>query len=243
MIISANRPRGHTCGAILVQSQFSTAQQTGRALISPKPVYQNLAPQHRFAQLKHTPLRTVPCRSFCTRTPRRRLARCRVDVNALNVDLMSISAHKLYGPKGVGALYVRRRPRVRLEPQMNGGGQERGLRSGTVPTVLAVGLGAAAELAGRVRLPAPLHTVFVASFCIVLAPLVADCRYSQHRMSSGTDGAGQWPTAHAQSSGVEMSWRTTCNCTSCDAGPHCNRKSENKSGNCTLAPQLASNRG
>jgi cysteine desulfurase len=74
-----------------------------------------------------------------------------VDVNALNVDLMSISGHKLYGPKGIGALYVRRRPRVRLEPQMNGGGQERGLRSGTVPTSLAVGLGAAADLAGRVR--------------------------------------------------------------------------------------------
>jgi hypothetical protein len=73
-----------------------------------------------------------------------------IDVNGLNIDLMSISGHKLYGPKGVGALYVRRRPRVRLEPQMNGGGQERGLRSGTVPTGLAVGLGAACKLAGKV---------------------------------------------------------------------------------------------
>ena len=73
-----------------------------------------------------------------------------VDVNSANIDLMSISGHKLYGPKGVGALYVRRRPRVRLEPQMNGGGQERGLRSGTVPTALAVGLVAACELAGLV---------------------------------------------------------------------------------------------
>jgi cysteine desulfurase len=72
-----------------------------------------------------------------------------VDVNAAKIDLMSISGHKLYGPKGVGALYVRRRPRVRLEPQMSGGGQERGLRSGTVPAPLAVGLGAACEIAGR----------------------------------------------------------------------------------------------
>ena len=54
---------------------------------------------------------------------------------------MSISGHKLYGPKGVGALYVRRRPRVRVEPIQSGGGQERGIRSGTVPTPLAVGLG------------------------------------------------------------------------------------------------------
>eukprot|EP00730_Choanoeca_flexa_P013264 TRINITY_DN5135_c0_g2_i1.p1 TRINITY_DN5135_c0_g2~~TRINITY_DN5135_c0_g2_i1.p1 ORF type:complete len:461 (+),score=145.25 TRINITY_DN5135_c0_g2_i1:177-1559(+) len=70
-----------------------------------------------------------------------------VDVNELNIDLMSISGHKLYGPKGVGALYVRRRPRVRLEPLINGGGQERGLRSGTLPAPLAVGLGAACKVA------------------------------------------------------------------------------------------------
>eukprot|EP00741_Cyanophora_paradoxa_P015947 tig00000042_g15396.t1 len=70
-----------------------------------------------------------------------------IDVDAMNIDLMSISGHKLYGPKGVGALYVRRRPRVRLEPLINGGGQERGLRSGTLPTSLAVGLGAAARVA------------------------------------------------------------------------------------------------
>ena len=70
-----------------------------------------------------------------------------LDVNACKIDLASISGHKLYGPKGIGALYVRRRPRVRLEGQMSGGGQERGLRSGTVPHPLAVGLGAAAEVA------------------------------------------------------------------------------------------------
>ena len=69
-----------------------------------------------------------------------------VDVDSQNIDLLSLSGHKLYGPKGIGALYVRRRPRVRLEAQMSGGGQERGLRSGTVPTALAVGLGAAAEI-------------------------------------------------------------------------------------------------
>merc|ERR1712013_559580 len=72
-----------------------------------------------------------------------------VDVNKMNIDLMSISGHKIYGPKGVGALYVRRRPRVRVEPIQSGGGQERGLRSGTVPTPLVVGLGAACELANR----------------------------------------------------------------------------------------------
>uniref|UniRef100_A0A8B9QXE0 Cysteine desulfurase n=1 Tax=Anas platyrhynchos TaxID=8839 RepID=A0A8B9QXE0_ANAPL len=66
-----------------------------------------------------------------------------MDVNDMKIDLMSISGHKIYGPKGVGAVYVRRRPRVRLEPLQSGGGQERGLRSGTVPTPLAVGLGAA----------------------------------------------------------------------------------------------------
>lgn len=70
-----------------------------------------------------------------------------IDMSKTKIDLMSISGHKIYGPKGVGALYVRRRPRVRLEPQMSGGGQERGLRSGTVPTHLVVGLGAACEVA------------------------------------------------------------------------------------------------
>ncbi|KAJ7331876.1 hypothetical protein JRQ81_014056 [Phrynocephalus forsythii] len=70
-----------------------------------------------------------------------------VNVNEMKIDLMSISGHKIYGPKGVGAIYVRRRPRVRIEPIQSGGGQERGLRSGTVPTPLVVGFGAACELA------------------------------------------------------------------------------------------------
>jgi cysteine desulfurase len=71
-----------------------------------------------------------------------------VDVSALQVDLLSLSAHKMYGPKGIGALYVRRRdPHVRLEPLLDGGGHERGMRSGTLPVPLIVGLGAACALA------------------------------------------------------------------------------------------------
>ncbi len=72
-----------------------------------------------------------------------------MDVNEMNIDLMSISGHKIYGPKGIGALYVRRKPRIRLEPLINGGGQERGVRSGTLPTPLIVGFGKAAEIAGE----------------------------------------------------------------------------------------------
>jgi cysteine desulfurase len=70
-----------------------------------------------------------------------------VDLAQLKVDLMSFSAHKTYGPKGVGALFVRRKPRVRLEAQMHGGGHERGLRSGTLPTHQIVGMGAAFRIA------------------------------------------------------------------------------------------------
>jgi cysteine desulfurase len=75
-----------------------------------------------------------------------------VDVHADGIDLLSLCAHKFYGPKGIGALYVRRRdPQVRLQPLLDGGGHERGLRSGTVPVALVVGLGAAIELAVNVR--------------------------------------------------------------------------------------------
>jgi cysteine desulfurase len=70
-----------------------------------------------------------------------------VDLAALKVDLMSFSAHKTYGPKGVGALFVRRKPRVRIEAQMHGGGHERGMRSGTLPTHQIVGMGEAFRLA------------------------------------------------------------------------------------------------
>jgi len=70
-----------------------------------------------------------------------------LDVRDMNINLMSISGHKIYGPMGIGALYVGRKPRVRLEAMIHGGGQERGMRSGTIPTPLAVGLGKAATLA------------------------------------------------------------------------------------------------
>ncbi len=74
-----------------------------------------------------------------------------MDVNAANIDLLSLSAHKAYGPKGIGALYVRRKPRVRLHAQIHGGGHERGLRSGTLPTHQIVGMGEAFRIAEAER--------------------------------------------------------------------------------------------
>ncbi len=81
-----------------------------------------------------------------------------MDVNAANVDLLSLSAHKAYGPKGIGAIYVRRKPRVRLEAQMHGGGHERGLRSGTLPTHQIVGMGEAFRIC-REEMPAECEHV------------------------------------------------------------------------------------
>ena len=72
-----------------------------------------------------------------------------IDLGRMKIDLMSFSAHKIYGPKGIGALYVRRKPRVRLEAQMHGGGHERGMRSGTLATHQIVGMGEAFRLAGE----------------------------------------------------------------------------------------------
>ena len=70
-----------------------------------------------------------------------------LNVDEMNIDLMSISAHKIYGPKGIGAIYIRRKPRVRIKPIISGGGQERGIRSGTLATFLVAGLGKATEIA------------------------------------------------------------------------------------------------
>lgn len=75
------------------------------------------------------------------------VGRVEIDVDQMNIDLLSISSHKIYGPKGIGALYVRRKPRVRLVPIINGGGQERGMRSGTLSPALCVGFGEACAIA------------------------------------------------------------------------------------------------
>ena len=72
-----------------------------------------------------------------------------VDVNDLNIDIASLSSHKIYGPKGIGAIYIRRRPRVRMEAIFSGGGQERGMRSGTLAPALCVGMGAAAQICAQ----------------------------------------------------------------------------------------------
>ena len=81
-----------------------------------------------------------------------------IDVNAMNIDLLSMSAHKVYGPKGIGALYVRRKPRVRLEAQMHGGGHERGMRSGTLATHQCVGMGEAFHVA-REEMPVEIERI------------------------------------------------------------------------------------
>ncbi|GMI47594.1 hypothetical protein TrCOL_g4653 [Triparma columacea] len=77
------------------------------------------------------------------------LGKMPIDVDEMKIDLMSMSSHKIYGPKGIGGLYIRRRPRVRLTELISGGGQERGMRSGTLPHPLCVGFGEACEVAGR----------------------------------------------------------------------------------------------
>ncbi|MGH6995192.1 MAG: aminotransferase class V-fold PLP-dependent enzyme, partial [Stellaceae bacterium] len=89
-----------------------------------------------------------------------------LDVADLGIDLMSISGHKIYGPKGIGALYLRRRPRARIEPLFDGGGQERSMRSGTLPVPLIVGLGHATalakiEMAGEAQRLLALRTRFL----------------------------------------------------------------------------------
>lgn len=82
-----------------------------------------------------------------------------IDVNEMNIDILSISSHKIYGPKGIGAAYVRRRPRVRLDPIITGGGQERGLRSGTLAPALVAGFGEAARL---IKAEMPYDSAYIA---------------------------------------------------------------------------------
>jgi cysteine desulfurase len=120
-----------------------------------------------------------------------------IDVDRMGIDVLSISGHKLYGPKGIGAAYIRRRPRVRLEPLIHGGGQERGLRSGTVPAVLVVGLGEACRIAERemqvcLSLTSSVHTLAVHAL--------------ENRLSSGVGGI------IAQSQTVAVSCFTTKTC-------------------------------
>lgn len=82
-----------------------------------------------------------------------------IDMDAMKIDLLSMCAHKMYGPKGVGALYVRRKPRIRLEAQMHGGGHERGMRSGTLPTHQVVGMGEACRIAREEMVQDAVHAL------------------------------------------------------------------------------------
>ena len=77
------------------------------------------------------------------------VGKIKINVKKMNIDLMSISSHKFYGPKGVGALYIRKKPRVRLNSLIDGGGQEMSIRSGTLPVPLCIGFGEAAKIANK----------------------------------------------------------------------------------------------
>ena len=109
-----------------------------------------------------------------------------IDMATMKVDLLSMSAHKMYGPKGIGALYVSRKPRIRLEAQMHGGGHERGMRSGTLPTHQIVGMGAACEIARQEMDQDAAHSMALRnrfgmvsrtlSKCILMAILNSACR-------------------------------------------------------------------
>ena len=101
-----------------------------------------------------------------------------IDVEKWNVDLMSISAHKIYGPKGIGACYVRRRPRVRIDPIISGGGQERGLRSGTLAPPLVVGFGEACRIAKEEMSVGSLGEAFPAADRSLTAPSMTRREYN-----------------------------------------------------------------
>lgn len=113
-----------------------------------------------------------------------------MDVNAMNIDLMSLSSHKIYGPMGVGACYVRRRPRVRLDPIITGGGQERGLRSGTLAPPLVVGFGEACRIAKEEMEVSTLDTGrLFHTHHLFQTPLIRDPKACpvRHRTSSCND--------------------------------------------------------
>lgn len=104
-----------------------------------------------------------------------------MDVNKMNIDLMSISSHKIYGPKGIGACYVRRRPRVRLDPIISGGGQERGLRSGTLAPPLVAGFGEACRIAKE---ELPVCRTFL--YFLISLPYMMNCSYMHGLLNSLT---------------------------------------------------------
>jgi cysteine sulfinate desulfinase/cysteine desulfurase-like protein len=110
-----------------------------------------------------------------------------IDLATLPVDLMSLASHKTYGPKGIGALYVRRKPRVRLEAQMHGGGHERGMRSGTLPTHQIVGMGEAFRIAGRDG----TENARASARCAAPAGRPAGHRAGLHQRPSGAARAAQ----------------------------------------------------
>lgn len=96
------------------------------------------------------------------------LGKIPINVNELNIDLMSMSSHKIYGPKGMGACYVRRRPRVRIDPIISGGGQERGLRSGTLAPHLVIGFGEACRIA-KEEMDVSSHFLFFWSLFMIIS--------------------------------------------------------------------------
>jgi cysteine desulfurase len=135
-----------------------------------------------------------------------------LDIAGMGIDLLSLSGHKLYGPKGVGALYVRRRPRVRLAPLFSGGGQERGLRSGTLPAPLVIGLGeacrlAAAEMAGDAARIAALRDRLLARLTAALPGLAVNAS-REHRI------AGNLNLTFPAASAAELMRRTPDLCVS-----------------------------
>lgn len=126
------------------------AEQLEAALETPTLLVSVMAAHNETGFLQDTPALAATARAAGARFHTdiaQAAGKIPIDVHAQGIDLASISAHKLYGPKGIGALYVRRRPRMRLAPLFSGGGQERGLRSGTLPTPLIVGFGEACRIA------------------------------------------------------------------------------------------------